>query len=137
MDPSSLGCLAHSVDTFLGIAGGNLGLASCGSTGAVGPRCGSTNGFCRGYRVGLSVAGRSGYLDELLSASGNEGLFYSMWSRVDEVLGSGGFVHAQPTSRNPAQTDEVVFVSASYGHGGLKDETAAQQVGLVKDRQAN
>jgi len=130
--------LTSSVDTFVGIAGANLGLASCYSTGPTTPTCGSTNGFYPGYWNGFGVSGRSAYLDDLLASSGYEGGFrYALFSTVDEVIGGGDLVYGSYTSRIPGETGEVVFSSAPYGHFGCKDQTGYYQVQMVKNHATN
>lgn len=130
--------LKSSVDAFVGIAGGNLGLVNCYLSGPTTPTCGSTNGLYPGQLFFGAVVGRSTFLNDLLSSSGFEGSFrYSMWSTVDELIGFGNLVYGQPTSRLPGQTGEIVFSSAPYGHFGLKDQTADRQLNLVKFHSTN
>lgn len=130
--------ISTSVDAFVGIAGANLGLTSCFMTGPTTPTCGATNGLYPGQLFGAFVTGRSAFLNDLLATSGYEGSFrYSMWSTVDELIGFGNLVYGVPTSRLPAQTGEVVFSSAPYGHFGLKDKTADRQLALVKSHRTN
>ena len=47
--------LTGSVDTFVGIAGANLGLTSCYQTGTTTYTCGSTNGLYPGYLTAFGV----------------------------------------------------------------------------------
>jgi hypothetical protein len=130
--------LTSSVDTFVGIAGANLGLTSCYATGPTTPTCGSTNGLYPGYWNGLGVSGRSAYLNDLLASSSYEGAFrYTLWSTVDEVIGGGDLVYGSYTSRIPGQTGEVVFGSAPYGHFGCKDQTGYYQLRMVKFHATN
>ncbi|HEU4411512.1 MAG TPA: hypothetical protein VFS43_40075 [Polyangiaceae bacterium] len=130
--------LKTSVDTFVGIAGGNLGLVNCFLSGPTTPTCGSTNGLYPGQLAFGVVVGRSAFLNDLLSSSGYEGSFrYSMWSTVDELVGFGGLVYGQATSRLPGQTGEVVFSSPPFGHFGLKDLTADRQLKMVKFHSTN
>lgn len=127
--------LTARVDTFVGIAGANLGLTSCYLSGPTTPTCGSTNGF---YPGTSSVSGRSAYLNDLLASSAYEGSYrYVLHSTVDEVIGYGGLVYGQYTARIPGQTGEVVFSSAPYGHFGAKDQTAYYQLRMVKYHQTN
>lgn len=126
--------LTSYVDTFVGIAGANLGLTSCYFTGPTTPTCGSTNGLYPGYWNGFWVSGRSAYLNDLLSSSGYEGSYrYSIFSTVDEVVGAGGLVYGEYTSRIPGETGEVKFTEAPYGHFGSKDLTQYNQWRMVKD----
>ena len=48
--------LTSSVDTFVGIAGANLGLTSCYQTGGSTPTCAATNGLYPGYWNGFGVS---------------------------------------------------------------------------------
>jgi triacylglycerol lipase len=126
--------LTDRVDTFVGIAGANLGLVACYETGPSSPTCAETNGFYPGVLSGSMVTARSSYLNDLLATQGYEGAFrYSLWSSVDELIGYGDIVYGTPTSRLPGQTSEVQYQSAPYGHFGLKDLTTATQLSLVRD----
>ncbi|HZH79307.1 MAG TPA: lipase [Archangium sp.] len=125
--------LTTSVDTFVGIAGANLGLTSCYQTGPGTPTCGSTNGLYPGYWNGVSVSGRSAYLNNLLSSSGYEGAFrYTIWSTDDEVIGYNSMVYGSYTPRIPGQTGEKVYSSYPYGHFNVKDLTQNVQLNMVK-----
>ncbi|MCE9668711.1 lipase family protein [Myxococcus stipitatus] len=125
--------LTSSVDTFVGIAGANLGLTSCYLTGPSTPTCGATNGLYPGYLFGGVVLGRSAFLDNLRSKSGYEGSYrYSIFSTADEIIGYGGVVYGSYTSRIPGQTGEKVYDAYPYGHYNSKDLTAAVQLSMVK-----
>ena len=125
--------LTSSVDTFVGIAGANLGLTSCYQTGPGTPTCGSTNGLYPGYCNGISVSGRSAYLNNLLSSSGYEGAYrYTIWSTADEIIGYGGVVYGSYTSRIPGQSGEKVYSAYPYGHFDSKDLTQNVQFNMVK-----
>jgi triacylglycerol lipase len=126
------------VDTFVGIAGANLGLTSCYTSGPTTPTCGSTNGFYPGYWNGLSVSGRSAYLNDLLATTGFEGSYrYAIHSTADEIIGYGGLVYGAYTARLPGQTGEVLFTSAPYGHFNCKDLTGYYQWRMVKSHATN
>ena len=130
--------LTAKVDTFVGIAGANRGLTSCYVAGPTTPTCGATNGLYPGFWNGFGVSGRSAFLNDLLATSSYEGAFrYTIYSTVDEVIGGGGLVYWQYTSRIPGQTGEVVFNAAPYGHFGSKDLTASYQLNMVKFHQTN
>jgi hypothetical protein len=125
--------LTGIVDTFVGIAGANLGLTSCYQTGPGTPTCGSTNGLYPGYLYFGYVTGRSAYLNNLLSSSGYEGAWrYTIYSTADEVIGYGGVVYGEYTSRIPGQNGEKVYSAYPYGHFNSKDLTAAVQYTLVR-----
>jgi hypothetical protein len=126
--------LTGSVDTFVGIAGANLGLTSCYQTGPGTPTCGSTNGLYPGYLYFGFVTGRSTYLNDLLATSSYEGAYrYSIYSTADEVIGYGGVVYGGYTSRIPGQTGEKVYSAYPYGHFNSKDLTAAVQYSMVRN----
>ena len=124
--------LTSSVDTFVGIAGANLGLTSCYQTGTTTYTCGNTNGLYPGYMTAYGVSGRSNFLDNLLGQKGFEGAYrYSIYSTADEIVGYGGVVYGGYTSQLPGQTGEKRYSSAPYGHFGSKDLTQAVQYGMV------
>lgn len=126
--------LTSSVDTFVGIAGANLGLTSCYTTGPSTPTCGSTNGLYPGYLYLGLVVGRSAYLNDLKATSKYEGAYrYSIYSTADEIIGYGGIVYGDYTSRIPGQTGEKVYSAYPYGHYNSKDLTADVQLGMVKN----
>ncbi|SEK94410.1 Lipase (class 2) [Stigmatella aurantiaca] len=123
--------LTSSVDTFVGIAGGNLGLTNCYTSGATTPTCGATNGLFPGSWAG---AGPSAYLKNLQSSQGYEGAYrYALYSTADEVVGYGGLVYGAYTSRIPGQTGEKVYTGYPYGHFNSKDLTAEVQYEMVKN----
>jgi len=123
--------LTGSVDTFVGIAGANLGLSACFSTATV-PTCGDLDGFYPGFLFFGAVTDLSQYLVDLQGRAGGEGAFrFAMFSLADEVIGGGDLVYGQYTSRIPRETGEVVFSTAPYGHFGTKTLTADVQLRLV------
>ncbi|WP_141328010.1 lipase [Myxococcus sp. AB025B] len=126
--------LTNSVDTFVGIAGANLGLTSCYQTGPTTPTCGSTNGLYPGYLYFGVVYGRSAFLDNLRATSGYEGAYrYSIYSTADEIIGYGGIVYGDYTSRIPGQQGEKVYSAYPYGHYNSKDLTGAVQYSMVRN----
>lgn len=129
--------LTSSVDTFVGIAGANLGLTTCYYyPGTL--TCNDTNGFYPGYLWWGRVRGVSDYLEELNSSSGYEGSYvYTIWSTVDEVIGYGCVVYGSYTTRIPGQDGEKVFNSAPYGHYNSKDLTGYYQLRMVRDHLTN
>lgn len=130
--------LTSSVDTFVGIAGGNQGLVACYFTGPTTPGCGVTNGFYPGQMLWGLVYGQSVFLQELNQAAGYEGSYrYSMWSTVDQVVGSDCLVWFKNTCQIPNQTGEKFFNSTPYDHIGLRDETTYYQYRMVHDHVTN
>lgn len=131
--------LTSRIDTFVGISGGNRGLASCYYTGPTTPSCGSTNGFYPGYVVGWwGPFGVSDFLVELNGSSGYEGAhIYTIWSTVDEVIGYGCLVWGEYTPQIPGQDGEKRFTSYPYGHVNSKDLTGYWQLRMVRDHTIN
>lgn len=126
--------LTDSVDTFVGIAGGNQGLAACYYSGPTTPTCGSTNGFYPGYLSWWGVLGVSGFLSDLNRSSGYEGSYrFSIWSSVDEVVGGACLVWGINTCRVPGQTGEKSFSTYPYGHMGVRNKTGYYQYRMVND----
>lgn len=75
--------LTKKVNTFVGIAGGNLGLTSCWSAAAL-PTCNANNGFFPGA---TAVSTPSTYLHELNTNKAAEGTrVYSVWSTFDDII---------------------------------------------------
>lgn len=134
-----LGARLDFVDTFVGIAGSNAGLVACYASGPSTPTCGSTNGFYPGYMVGLlGPYGVSAFLQDLGQRSHFEGAHvYSMWSSVDELIGYGDLVWGRYTSRIPGQDGERRYDAVPYGHFGLKSQTAAAQLRMVRDHRVD
>jgi hypothetical protein len=52
---------------------------------------------------------------------------------VDEIFGYANVVYYAYTSRLPGQPGEKVSSSFPYGHFGSKDQTAAEQLSMVKN----
>jgi hypothetical protein len=126
--------LTAYVDTFVGIAGANRGLTSCYSTGGSTPTCANTNGLYPGWWNGVGVSGRSAFLENLYSSSKYEGAYrYSIHSTADEVIGGGGVVYYEYTSRIPGQTGEKMYSGYPYGHFNVKDLTGNVQWSMVKN----
>lgn len=125
--------LTSSVDSFVGISGGNRGLVACYLTGPTTPTCGNTNGLYPGYLVGFyGPFGVSEFLTDLNATSRYEGAYrFSIWSTVDEVIGYGNLVYGRYTSQIPGQTGEKRYGSVPYGHFGCKDQTGAVQWKMV------
>jgi len=130
--------LTSIVDTFVGIAGGNWGLVSCYATSGV-PTCGATNGLYPGtFACFPTPCGLSNFLAELNSSSAYEGAYrYSIWSTVDQIIGSGGLVYGRYTPQLPAQTGERVFSTVPYGHFGVRDLTGEIQWKMVTIHSTN
>ena len=126
--------LKTSVDTFVGIAGANLGLVDCYDTGPTTPTCDAVNGLYPGVLTYFGVTDRSAFLNDLASSSGYEGSTrYAIFSTVDEVIGYGDVIYGGYTSAIPGDTHNVIYTTAPYGHFGCRDLTTAQQLSMVKN----
>jgi triacylglycerol lipase len=115
--------LTNSVDTFVGIAGANHGLASALWTGDLVPTTNTTDG--------LHPASK--FLEDINAVNHDEGAHvYSIWSNADELIGVGlaGF-----TSPIPGQDGEKVYNTFPFGHIGLKDLTAETQLAMIRDHE--
>jgi pimeloyl-ACP methyl ester carboxylesterase len=113
--------LTDSVDTFVGIAGANHGLASCALTGDLLPTSNRETG----------LHPHSRFLKELNGQSHFEGSnVYSIWSHADEVVGVGlaGF-----TSPIPGQDGQKVYGTFPFGHMGSRDLSVETQLSMVRD----
>jgi len=133
------GSLTSKVDTFVGIAGANLGLVSCYVTGPTTPTCGATNGLYPGYLYwGFGPYGVSAYLTDLAGSSGYEGAYvYTIWSTEDGIIGYDNLVYGQRTSRIPGQDGEKVFTTSAYDHFACKDLTTYNQWRMVTAHSVN
>ncbi|AKQ64979.1 lipase [Myxococcus hansupus] len=111
--------LTGSVDTFVGIAGANQGLASCVLTGDLLPTSNRQTG----------LHPQSAFLKDLNAESGFEGEHvYSIWSQSDQVIGMG---LAKYTSPIPGQDGQKVY--NTYGHFGSRDLSVETQLEMIKD----
>ena len=123
--------IGGSVDTFIGIAGANLGLTNCYSTEAL-PTCDDVAGFYPGVLLYGVVEERSKFLTTLYGHKGGEGSYrYAIFSTVDEVIEYGDVVYGQYTSELPGETGVKIYDSAPYGHIGSKDDTGDEQYKMV------
>jgi pimeloyl-ACP methyl ester carboxylesterase len=112
--------LTNNVDTFVGIAGANRGLASALMTGDLVPTTNRTSG--------LHPA--SSFLKDLNAENHDEGAHvYSIWSNVDELVGVG---LAGGTSPIPGQDGQKVYGTFPFGHMGLKNLTAETQLAMIR-----
>ncbi|HLL55384.1 MAG TPA: lipase family protein [Myxococcaceae bacterium] len=115
--------LTRSVDTFVGIAGANHGLAAAAMTGDRFPTTNKVSG----------LHPQSELLKDLNAVNHDEGSHvYSIWSNADQVIGVGlaGF-----TSPIPGQDGQKVYNTFPFGHMGLKNLTAETQLAMIRDHQ--
>ncbi|EDV24806.1 uncharacterized protein TRIADDRAFT_25084 [Trichoplax adhaerens] len=127
------------VDTFIGIAGANLGIFSCFLSGPITPFCSELNGFYPGYKdEGLGPYSMSEFLTQLNSDPFREAEYiFTIWSKVDEVIGTGCRVYKKVTSRCIGQNDEKFYSTEPYGHIGVKDLTSSVQFDIITNHQIN
>ncbi len=124
--------LSNSVDTFIGIAGGNQGLVNCYYASSV-PTCDDVNGFYPGYLWGwYGPYGVSDYLVDLNATSAYEGDYrYSIWSAADQIVGYSCLVYGVNTCKLPIQTGQKAYSTAPYGHFNVKDLPTAVQYQML------
>jgi len=119
--------LAPNVDTFLGIAGANLGLVACYLAFGL-PTCGKETGFYPGSGPGPIAL--SGFLKDLLDSREKEGDYaFSMLSTADDLIMYEGKVWGKYTSKFPTEDDSKIYTN--LGHMALKTQTAAQQLQII------
>ena len=88
--------LTDRVDTFVGIAGANYGLAACYAD-ILDDTCNKKNGFYPGYAIG--PMGLSDYLQELNDDKTREGSYVaSILSTFDDLILFGDLVYGRYTS---------------------------------------
>lgn len=120
--PYNLGpSLADKVDTFIGIAGANLGLVSCQYVGSMMPTCNTLNGF---YPGSAANTGLSTFLQELNDDKTKEGdQVFAMFSTQDDLIMYGDLVFGQYTSLWPTVDDSHKFETSQYTHINMRDLT--------------
>jgi len=123
--------LSQRIDTFVGIAGANRGLAGCTFAAQV-ETCNEIDGFYPGgFSWGFPIR-RSGYLRALNKQTGREARYvFSIWSPNDEIIGYGNIVYGKVTGRIPGQDDEIIITGADGDHFDLKNKTADQILSLI------
>jgi hypothetical protein len=135
MDGHDLGePLTDRVDAFVGIAGANQGLTVCFVAESE-PTCSDEDGLFPGYPSWLGVVGESDFLQEVNAETGYEGArVYSIWSRADQLIGFGGLVYGDYTSRIPGQDGEKVYDTYPYGHFCVRDLSADVQLEMIQGK---
>lgn len=126
--------LSGRVDTFVGIAGANRGLATCFWAESEYPTCSDEGGFFPGYVTFMGVTGEADFLDDLNDDLGYEAAHvFSIWSRADQLVGFGGLVYGSYTSRIPGQDGEMVYSGYPYGHFCVRDLSALVQLRMIRN----
>lgn len=129
----------NMIDTFVGIAGGNRGLNTCGvwPLGSYTPTCGPH---------GLAI--NNPFLKELQGSSSSPSSMkvgsytYAIYSYADELacapmMPTTCYIYYVHTSKLQRQTGEKVYYSYPYGHMGAKNQTAAVQLNMVLNHNTN
>ena len=121
-NPFDLGAsLAGKVDTFIGIAGANWGLATCYALPEY-QTCNNLNGFYPGYAIG--PLGLSHYLSDLNNNKIKEGSYvYALLSEFDDLIGYGDLVWGKFTSEWPTIDSSKIYKTPEYTHMHMRDET--------------
>jgi len=118
---------APKVDTFLAIAGANLGLVSCYLAFAL-PTCGKENGFYPGIAPGPIQL--STYLNDLLQNEQKEGDYvFTMLSTADDLILYGDKVWGKYTSQIPYENDCKIY--SNLGHMQMKTQTFEEQLQII------
>jgi hypothetical protein len=120
------GSKGSMVDAFVGIAGGNRGLNSCGWWDG-----GTATWSWTCWDNGLSID--NPFIDSIgYGADSNIDYVASIYSWVDEIVCNGScYVWYVHTSRIDGQDGYKSFSTAPYGHFGVKNYTANYQIDMV------
>ncbi len=135
------GNLYNKVETFIGIAGANHGLPTCGYQYytwyyhyyPITPTCSSSTGFHYppDYMTWL-VPDTAKFIGWLNNADnqmqGKSTRTYVIYSTVDQICG----VRADYTSKLAGQYKEKVYNTTPYGHFGVKNLTASVQYQMIQ-----
>ena len=114
--------MTDKIDTFIGIAGANLGLTACYSMPYLAPTCGTVDGF---YPGATAWSPPSEYLDYLNKSTVKEGAHaFAIFSTYDDLIGFGDVVWGKYTSEFPTQDSFKKYESQEYTHMGLRDLTS-------------
>jgi hypothetical protein len=131
----SLTALNSYIDTFVGIAGGNRGLNSCGvwPLNVWAPTCGP-HGFAISNPFFQELQGGSARPSSMKVGS----YTYSIKSFADELtcapaMPTTCYIYSYHTSDLYGQNGSKTYYSAPYGHMGAKEYTASVQYNMVKD----
>ena len=119
--------LTAHIDSFVGIAGANWGMASC-VTPLV-PVCSTETGYYPGWWNGFQVQDLSTALATINQSTGREGQhIYSIWSSVDAVIGTGCVVWDHNTCRVPGDHGDLhLFLD----HLSIRSLTGEAQIQMV------
>jgi len=118
--------LAGKVDTFLGIAGANLGLVTCYTAFTL-PTCHKSNGFYPG--VGPGPVEISDYLKDLLKEEKEGDYVFTMFSTADDLILYGDLVWGKYTSQIKYEDGSKIY--HNLGHMQLKTDTFQEQLQII------
>lgn len=120
--------LTDKVDTFIGIAGANLGLVNCWMM-PIADTCNEINGFYPGSNDSTDL---SAYLKGLNQNLVKEGaIVYSIFSTADELIGFGDVVWGRYTSKWPTEDQVKIYDDWEYSHIATRDLTKTDQYDLI------
>jgi len=126
--------LVPYVDTFLGLAGANLGLVSCGNMMKdFYDTCNDKTGFYPGTAHNVKL---SAYLQELNVDTQKEGEYVvSALSTKDDLIMYGDKVFGFYTSQWPTEQDTKIYDTKAYTHIGMRDMTVDLQYNAIVNHQ--
>ncbi len=123
--------LTDSVEVFVGIAGANLGLASC--TFATTDVCNDTLGLYPGTWSNGQLSGQSDILQTINASTHYEGNWvYSIWGEADGLLGEDTaldcLLYGFNSCQIPGQDGEY---NEYLNHFAIRDRSASQQIHML------
>ena len=124
--------LTNSIDAFIGIAGANLGLASC--TFATTAACGDELGLYPGTWSNGELDNQSRLLTTLNTSEHYEGQrVYAIWGESDGLLGQDTLLdcllYGENTCQIPGQDDEY---NEYLNHFDIRDDTVSTQLRFLR-----
>lgn len=130
--------ISSYIDTFVGIAGGNRGLNSCGvwPLNVWAPTCGP-HGFAIGNPFLSDLNGGYSSLLGYLGSNWKIGSYtYSIISYADELtcaptLPTTCYIWSVHTSKISGENGSKAYYAYPYGHMGLKEQTTSVQYSMV------
>jgi len=126
--------LTASVDTFVGIAGPNLGMMTCTKKRNINtPHCNQNNGMYPGVQNETGeVVYRSQFLVDLATDPGYEGQYrYAIWSKHDEIIGVK--IYGEHTAWLPDETGEKGYSALDDGHIEIPFHTMDEQYKMITE----
>uniref|UniRef100_A0A914CDX3 Lipase n=2 Tax=Acrobeloides nanus TaxID=290746 RepID=A0A914CDX3_9BILA len=136
--------LTHKIDTFIGLAGANLGMCECQGLSNADPTCNKRNGFWPGDNCGennmtcpihpqpkpCNEPYYSDFLTQLNTHPIKEASYvYSTWSLADDIVGFQCLVYGRNTSLIPLS--DRVKVYRNLTHMETKECTVSDQYDMI------